>query len=758
MLGRRVDPAEDFRHRLRVSRQILPARRMRSRLPRKTPPRAVALRYYRAILPILDRARAAAERALARVMPQLEARAAELRRDASGPDLNALMDAVGEEFFRGLQPSEIAALAEQFARATSGYEKEQAAAQVRTAFGVDVITREPDIAARSSAFVSENVALIKSIPSKFFDDVEKEVARAVSSGATPKQLAGVIADRFKVADDRAMLIARDQIGKYYGAVAEARQVAMGVTHYVWRTSNDERVREEHAAREGQTFAWDNPPEGGHPSEDFQCRCYAEPVLTPLLEGDEPLARAVPEEPEPEEPPETREPSAEDVARERAHAAERARDVAEQETQRAREAHAEEQARRLAEQEAAREKMRRLREAASEARARAEQEAAARVAAEAKAEAARKTTPPLREEHLASGDRFAKDREAHLDKMLARPVDLARLAEAAKDVSKPANQAVVRDEANRLVGEMGARIKQSDLENPRGREIGVLQGDLLSGNAAAVHDTDGHIRFASADDVAAAGRFFANAAKGVDYEARLASVEARDVERDAYLKALVPLREAEKRAANPNLSKKERAKWKAEAARLRDELPPRPASAEEQRAEIKREVDKALVLTHEVLHGHSPMHSGAYSGIGVVAEEVSTEMAARSAMEKFGIRSEWGKASPLEHDHAYNHFIGGVVESVTREARALGLSVTEAGAYERLKQASVAMKRDHTFLAENGRDHAVTLIRKIADALEIPESKRFDFEQRMLESFTGDISKRTLKSHGSGHPGGKASAR
>lgn len=286
-----LDRAAEFRHRLQISRQLLPARQRRAKLPRKIHPKSIALSYYRAIMPILARARQALERAITPLLPELAARAAEAQRHDAA-DINAIIDAVGKEFFDSLKPAEIAALADRFARATSDYEREQAVKQVRAAFGVDVIAREPQLAAKQAAFVSENVALIKSIPSQFFDDVEKRIARAIATGATPKQLAAEIADRYKVADDRAMLIARDQIGKFFGQVAEARQKTMGVTHYTWRTSNDERVREEHAAREGEVFAWDDPPEGGNPGEDFQCRCFAEPLLDQLLVGDEPHAEEI----------------------------------------------------------------------------------------------------------------------------------------------------------------------------------------------------------------------------------------------------------------------------------------------------------------------------------------------------------------------------------------------------------------------------------------------------------------------------------
>ncbi|MBF0247400.1 MAG: minor capsid protein [Alphaproteobacteria bacterium] len=47
--------------------------------------------------------------------------------------------------------------------------------------------------------------------------------------------------------------------------------------YIWRTVGDGNVRSSHAARDGQVFSWDHPPEGGHPGEAPNCRCRAEPV-------------------------------------------------------------------------------------------------------------------------------------------------------------------------------------------------------------------------------------------------------------------------------------------------------------------------------------------------------------------------------------------------------------------------------------------------------------------------------------------------
>lgn len=49
------------------------------------------------------------------------------------------------------------------------------------------------------------------------------------------------------------------------------------THYIWRTQDDAKVRPSHAANDDKIFAWDNPLVTGHPGEDFNCRCWAEPI-------------------------------------------------------------------------------------------------------------------------------------------------------------------------------------------------------------------------------------------------------------------------------------------------------------------------------------------------------------------------------------------------------------------------------------------------------------------------------------------------
>jgi SPP1 gp7 family putative phage head morphogenesis protein len=175
------------------------------------------------------------------------------------------------------------AMARQVANRTNDYNRDELKRQLKGALGVDVLAAEPFLQRKVDAFVQENVSLITSIAKRSLDQVESLVQSQVTAGASAGDIASDIEERFDVSESRATLIARDQVGKFYGALTKARQTALGLEEYEWSTAGDERVRPEHAERDGQRFSWDDPPEDGHPGEAIQCRCVALPVLDSLIE-------------------------------------------------------------------------------------------------------------------------------------------------------------------------------------------------------------------------------------------------------------------------------------------------------------------------------------------------------------------------------------------------------------------------------------------------------------------------------------------
>ncbi len=108
--------------------------------------------------------------------------------------------------------------------------------------------------------------------------IEGLVSQGAIAGERAESIALKIVERFGVAESRAMTIARDQVGKWHGNLNRMRQIDAGVTEYTWSTSQDERVRPEHAARNGKRFKWDAAPADGHPGQPIRCRCVARPVI------------------------------------------------------------------------------------------------------------------------------------------------------------------------------------------------------------------------------------------------------------------------------------------------------------------------------------------------------------------------------------------------------------------------------------------------------------------------------------------------
>lgn len=131
--------------------------------------------------------------------------------------------------------------------------------------------------------VAANIALINSIPQQYIDKVEQAVMASLQAGTLNATLADDLLKIEGVTKSRAKLIARDQLGKINSRLSQIRQQSLGITHYFWSTSHDERVRDRHKRWDGDRIAWDTPTIDGHPGQAIQCRCTAIPDLDFLME-------------------------------------------------------------------------------------------------------------------------------------------------------------------------------------------------------------------------------------------------------------------------------------------------------------------------------------------------------------------------------------------------------------------------------------------------------------------------------------------
>lgn len=87
--------------------------------------------------------------------------------------------------------------------------------------------------------------------------------------------------------NKAKFLARQETGLMMAQFKSARYQEAGVKKYIWRCvvgSPNHPVRPMHKKLDGKKFSWDNPPitsEDGarnNPGEDYNCRCYAIPVV------------------------------------------------------------------------------------------------------------------------------------------------------------------------------------------------------------------------------------------------------------------------------------------------------------------------------------------------------------------------------------------------------------------------------------------------------------------------------------------------
>lgn len=136
------------------------------------------------------------------------------------------------------------------------------------------------------ATIAENVGLIRSIPEKYFTEVEGLVMRSVSRGRDLAYLTDELEKRYGITRRRAALIARDQNAKATSVMQSARQRSLGITHGIWRHSHaGKEPRQSHVKSDGKKFELSKglmiDGKLTFPGQEINCRCTWSPVLLGL---------------------------------------------------------------------------------------------------------------------------------------------------------------------------------------------------------------------------------------------------------------------------------------------------------------------------------------------------------------------------------------------------------------------------------------------------------------------------------------------
>jgi SPP1 gp7 family putative phage head morphogenesis protein len=269
------------KERLRQLRAVVKRKRPPKRMPKMLHPMPIERKYRAYLLGYVRSMRSSAEKILLPALPTLvaEANRDKPHSDAWPDDLDMLMSRLSVSIDQANPESNVKAIAVDIGQKTSEWNDKQWQKTIRAVTGTNTLQYEPWLNTQLKSFQSENMALIKSIKDQSMSQLHGDIQRGLKGGLRHEEIAEGILERYDVTESRASLIARDQVSKLNGQLTELRQLDIGIDEYRWNTSMDERVRPSHAEHEGKIFKWSEPPEEtGHPGEDYQCRCWAEPIM------------------------------------------------------------------------------------------------------------------------------------------------------------------------------------------------------------------------------------------------------------------------------------------------------------------------------------------------------------------------------------------------------------------------------------------------------------------------------------------------
>jgi uncharacterized protein with gpF-like domain len=138
-----------------------------------------------------------------------------------------------------------------------------------------------------AASIQANVALIKSIPSEHFTQIEGMVMRATQTGRDLATLTKELKQSFGVTERRAAFIAKDQINKTTATIVRARQEELGIEKAVWlHSGGGNHPRPEHVkwGREAKTYdvakgMWSEVDQAWiWPGTAINCRCVSKSIV------------------------------------------------------------------------------------------------------------------------------------------------------------------------------------------------------------------------------------------------------------------------------------------------------------------------------------------------------------------------------------------------------------------------------------------------------------------------------------------------
>jgi hypothetical protein len=113
-----------------------------------------------------------------------------------------------------------------------------------------------DVEDTVGAFVSRNVALVRSVSDEARQRISDIVLRGYQARIPLRQVAREMDDAVELGRQRALRISGDQNTKLSGALDRARQQQAGITQFAYHHGAPLHPRKWHAARNGKIYDWD----------------------------------------------------------------------------------------------------------------------------------------------------------------------------------------------------------------------------------------------------------------------------------------------------------------------------------------------------------------------------------------------------------------------------------------------------------------------------------------------------------------------
>lgn len=130
-----------------------------------------------------------------------------------------------------------------------------------SATGVDLRTvlSPTDVSETVEAVVARNVALIRNVSDQARARISETVFRGVQERRPAREVAAELREGLGMSRARSIRIAADQATKLTSELDTARMKQAGIETWEWKHSGKLHPREDHRARDGREYTWQNAP-------------------------------------------------------------------------------------------------------------------------------------------------------------------------------------------------------------------------------------------------------------------------------------------------------------------------------------------------------------------------------------------------------------------------------------------------------------------------------------------------------------------